>query len=176
MDNKLEKIILNIKDCYKESVLIDNELMQDKLLNILTELKQLEEFIMNKPVVEEQNEVKSKRYSYEQVKAITKIQLELAKDQIPSHVAEREILKIAPNFPTHNLRQYNKLMKQRLSGIGVYGLRIPSNWAKALLEETNNDKLVTQALNEEQDLYFEKEGRRNDKLDKLLKEVTKNGI
>ena len=40
--------------------------------------------------------------------------IELAKDKISYEVAEREILKIASQFPVHNLRQYNKLMKQRL--------------------------------------------------------------
>jgi len=112
----------------------------------------------------------------EQIKAITSIQLELAKDQIPSHVAEREILKIAPNFPIHNIRQYNKRLKSTLSGIGTYGFAFPSNWAKALLEETNYDPNVINAFEEQQNLYFEKDGRRNDKLDKLLKEVTRNGI
>ena len=167
MKNNLENIVSNIKECYKESILIENEKLQDLLLTTLTELKKIEEEISNiNSYVENKNT--TKRYTYEQVKKITKIQIELAKDKISYEVAEREILKIASQFPVHNLRQYNKLMKQRLSGVGVYGFRIPSNWAKALLEETNNDKLIIQALKEEQDLYFDKEGRKNEKLDKLL--------
>ena len=110
----------------------------------------------------------NKRYLYEQVRQITKIQIELAKDKISYEVAEREILKISSQFPVHNLRKYNKLLKQRLNGIGVYYFSLPSNWAKALLEETNNDKLVIQALNEEQDLYSKKTGIRNKRLDELL--------
>jgi hypothetical protein len=56
-----------------------------------------------------------------------------------------------------------------LENIDVHdGMAIGFYLVKALLEETNNDKLVIQALNEEQDLYSEKEGRRNEKLDKLL--------
>lgn len=169
MKSKLENIVSNVKECYKESILIENEKLQDLLLTTLTELKKIEEEIVAINLnVQNTNESVSNRYKYEQVKQITKIQIELAKDKISYEVAEREILKIASQFPVHNLRQYNKLMKQRLSGVGVYGFRIPSNWAKALLEETNNDKLVIQALNEEQDLYFDKEGRRNEKLDKLL--------
>ena len=171
MKSNLENIISNVKKCYKESILIENEKLQDLLLTTLTQLKKIEEEISNVDL-DNQNintsENVNKRYLYEQVRQITKIQIELAKDKISYEIAEREILKIASQFPVHNLRQYNKLMKQRLNGIGVYGFRIPSNWAKALLEETNNDKLVIQALNEEQDLYFEKEGRRNEKLDKLL--------
>ena len=169
MKSKLENIVSNVKECYKESILIENEKLQDLLLTTLTELKKIEEEIVTINLnVQNTNESVSNRYKYEQVKQITKIQIELAKDKISYEVAEREILKIASQFPVHNLRQYNKLMKQRLSGVGVYGFRIPSNWAKALLEETKNDKLVIQALNEEQDLYFEKEGRKNEKLDKLL--------
>lgn len=171
MKRNFENIISNIKECYKESILIENEKLQDLLLTTLTELKKIEEEISNiNSDVENKNmnENTTKRYTYEQVKQITKIQIELAKDKISYEVAEKETLKIASQFPVHNLRQYNKLMKQRLSGIGVYGFRIPSNWAKALLEETNNDKLVIKALKEEQDLYFDKEGRRNGKLDKLL--------
>ena len=174
MKSNLENIISNIKECYKESILIENEKLQDLLLTTLTELKKIEEEISNINSYVENKNINvntTKRYTYEQVKKITKIQIELAKDKISYEVAEREILKIASQFPVHNLRQYNKLMKQRLSGVGVYGLRIPSNWAKALLEETNNDKLVIQALKEEQDLYFDKEGRINDKLDKLLKSL-----
>lgn len=169
MKSKLENIVSNVKECYKVSILIENEKLQDLLLTTLTELKKIEEEIVTINLnVQNTNESVSNRYKYEQVKQITKIQIELAKDKISYEVAEREILKIASQFPVHNLRQYNKLMKQRLSGIGVYGFRIPSNWAKALLEETNNDNLVIKALNEEQDLYFDKEGRRNEKLDKLL--------
>ena len=174
MKSKLENIVSNVKECYKESILIENEKLQDLLLTTLTELKKIEEEIVAINLnVQNTNESVSNRYKYEQVKQITKIQIELAKDKISYEVAEREILKIASQFPVHNLRQYNTLMKQRLSGVGVYGFRIPSNWAKALLEETNNDKLVIQALNEEQDLYFDKEGRRNEKLDKLLNNLNK---
>lgn len=171
MNDKIEKIVLNLKECYKESVIIENDKLQDLLLNTLTELKLLEESIMSDSKDIIVKETKSTRYTYEQVKEITKIQLELSKDKITYEVAEREIQKIAPTFPTHNLRQYNKLMKQRTSGIGVYGFRIPANWAKALLEITNNDPLIIQALREEQDLYLEKEGKKNEKLDKLLDQI-----
>ena len=171
MKSNLENIISNIKECYKESILIENEKLQDLLLTTLTELKKIEEEISNINSYGENknmNENTTKRYTYEQVKKITKIQLQLAKEEITYEVAEREILKVASTFPIHNLRQYNKRLKGTLLGIGTYGFAFPSNWAKALLEETNNSPLVIQAFQEQQDLYFEKDGRRNDKLDKLL--------
>ncbi len=111
------------------------------------------------------------RYTYEQVKKITKIQLDLANDKIPMNVAKREILKISDSFPVHNLPQYNKRIKDRLAGVGTYGFGLPSNWAKALLEETNYDKLVIQALQQQLDLYYEKDGQINKKLAKVLEEA-----
>lgn len=171
MNKTYEQVIINLKDCYKESVLIENEKLQDILLNTLTEMKKLEEIDMNIKQYNVQKDQMSKRYTYEQVKSITKIQLELAKDIISYEVAEREIKNIASTFPVHNLRQYNKRLKATLSGIGTYGFAYPSNWAKALLEATNNDSLVITALTEQQNLYFKKDGKRNEKLDILLKKV-----
>lgn len=173
MKNLLEKITSNVKEGYKESIVIDNEKLQDLLLNTLTELKQLGELIESgkDTNMNISKETTSKRYTYEQVKDITRVQLELAKEKIPYEVAEREILKIASSFPIHNLRQYNKRLKETLLGVGTYGFAFPANWAKALLEETNNDPLVIKAFNEQQDLYFEKDGRRNEKLDNLLKSL-----
>lgn len=171
MNEKLEKIVFNVKECYKESVLIENNKLQDILLNTLTDLKLLEKSIMNADKERNTKDTTSKRYTYEQVKAITKIQLKLAKELISYNVAEREILDIASSFPVHNIRQYNKRLKSTLAGVGTYGFAFPSNWAKALLEETNCDSNVINAFEEQQSLYFEKDGRRNEKLDKLLKDI-----
>lgn len=113
----------------------------------------------------------STRYTYEQVQAITKIQVKLAREEIPLRVAEEEIMQIAPTFPIHNLKQYNKRVKNYLIGIGEHGFGFPSNWAKALLEETNNNSLVLQAFKRQQELYLEKEGRINQKLEKLLNSI-----
>lgn len=171
MNEKLEKIVFNVKECYKESVLIENDKLQDILLNTLTDLKLLEESIMSSDQERNKKDATSKRYTYEQVKAITKIQLELAKELISYDVAEREILNIASSFPVHNIRQYNKRLKSTLAGVGTYGFAFPANWAKALLEETNYDTNVINAFEEQQSLYFEKDGRRNEKLDKLLTSI-----
>ena len=56
-------------------------------------------------------------------------------------------------------------------GIGTYGFAFPSNWAKALLEATNNDKLVLQAFRQQQDLYLKKDGRINKNLEKILNSI-----
>lgn len=92
----------------------------------------------------------------------------MAKEIISLRVAEEEILKVSSTFPVHNLRQYNKRMKSYLSGIGEHGFAFPSNWARALLKETNNNPLVVKAFRQQQALYLEKENRINKKLEDLL--------
>jgi hypothetical protein len=174
MNNIIESIILNTKKAYKESIVIDNEKLQDLLLTILTDSKKLQELkeeeIMNISNIKNKEKV-STRYTYEQVQAITKIQLQLAQEKIPLRAAEEEILKISSTFPIHNLKQYNKRVKNYLNGIGEHGFGFPSNWAKALLEETNNNSLVIQAFRKQQELYLEKEGRINKKLDEILNSI-----
>ena len=173
MTKVIDKLIENTKKAYKESILIDNTILQDLLLEILTDSKKLQEKLDNLSVDngEEIVGTKKKRYTYEQVKAITKIQLQLAKEEITIDTANREILKIANHFPVHNLVQYNKRLKKALDGIGEYGFAFPSNWAKALLEITNNNPMVVKALREQQRLYREKDGRIKQTLEDLL-----NGI
>lgn len=170
MTKVIDKLIENAKKAYKESILIDNTILQDLLLEILTDSKKLQEKLDNLSVDngKELMGAKKKRYTYEQVKAITKIQLQLAKEEITIDVASREILKIANHFPVHNLVQYNKRFKKALGGIGEYGFAFPSNWAKALLEITNNNSMVVKALREQQRLYREKDGRINQTLEDLL--------
>ena len=111
---------------------------------------------------------KKKRYTYEQVKAMTKIQVQLAKENISLATASREILKIADNFPVHMLPQSKKRMQNRFNGISQYGFAHPANWAKALLEETHNDTMIIKALRVQQRLYLEKDGKNNQKLENLL--------
>lgn len=170
MNEVIDSIILNTKEAYKQSVVIDNEKLQDLLLTILTDSKKLqslkEEELINNPKVNKEN--LSTRYTYEQVQAITKIQVNLAREEISLSTAISEILKISSTFPVQHLKQYNKRVISYLNGIGEYGFAFPSNWAKALLEETNNNSLVVQAFRKQQELYLEKEGRINQKLEKLL--------
>jgi len=169
----IKNILLNTKNAYKESIVDDNEKLQDLLLAVLTDVKKLEEIYEDEKMNLHSNDKISKnnRYTYKQVKDITKIQLELARDLIPTEVAKREILKVVDSFPVHNLSQYNKRMKDALTGIGKYGFAYPSNWAKALIEETNYDKLVIQALKEQQKLYLEKDGEANKRIEKLLENL-----
>ncbi len=170
MKEVIESILLNTKEAYKESILIDNEKLQNLLLDALTSIKTLQNDIPNEPIVVEDKQTK-KRYSYEQVKGITKVQIKLTNDLINMETAKKEILEIASFFPVHNLPAYNKRLKSYLDGIGSYGFAMPTNWAKALLEETNNNEKVIQALNEQQSLYMEKDGVNNQRLAKLLNEV-----
>ena len=68
MKSNLENIISNVKECYKESILIENEKLQDLLLTTLTQLKKIEEEISNIDLANQTiitNENTNKRYLYE---------------------------------------------------------------------------------------------------------------
>jgi len=178
MKKVIENLILNTKKAYKECIALDNTNLEDMLLDVLTDAKKLEEMINNnfEDVIKDITTSKKKRYTYEQVIAITKIQLQLAKEKISLEEASSKILEIADHFPIHNLVQYNKRFKKALIGVGEYGFAFPSNWAKALLEITNNDAMVIKALKEQQRLYREKDGRVNQTLEDLLNGLEKNNI
>lgn len=171
MNELVESIFLKTKDAYKESVVIDNEKLQDILITILADVKKLkdlsEEIEYSIPTTHSKEKV-STRYTYDQVKGITKIQVQLAKDLISFSTAEDEILNISSTFPVRHLKQYNKRLKNYLSGIGEHGFGFPSNWAKALLEETHNDPLVVKAFRHQQELYLKKQNRVNKKLEAVL--------
>ena len=167
MNKIIESILLNTKEAYKESVIIDNEKLQNILLDTLTLIRTLQNSSASETIFKDTK----KRYSYEQVVNITKIQIKLANNIIGIEDAKKEILKIAEFFPVHNLNAYNKRLLDYLSGVGTYGFAMPTNWAKALLQETNNDKKVLKALREQQDLYMQKDGTSNKKLTRLLDET-----
>ena len=175
MHKVIENIVIKTKKAYKQSVIIDNEELQDLLLEILTDIKQLEitEEEKEKMTAKEDIGNKKPRYKYEEVKDITEVIVKLGKDLIPLEVAKREILDISERYPVHNLVQYNKHMKDRFNGIGTYGMAIPANWAKALLEVTGNDPMVIKALREQQRLYLEKDGTNNRTLEELLNGLEK---
>jgi len=170
MREVIDSLILNSKKAYKESIVIDNDTLQDILLDILTDSNKLKKMLEDtcQNSVEESTKSKKKRYTYEQVKAITKIQIQLTQEEISLKIASKKISEIANHFPIHNLVQYNKRLKKALLGIGEYGFAFPSNWAKALLEVTNNDSMVIKALREQQRLYKKKDNRINQTLEDLL--------
>ncbi len=179
MNKVIESIAINTKKAYKESVIIENEKLQDLLITILADIKKLESDnkIVEKIVPETQTKKKtSTRYTYEQIKAITAVELKLAKGLISLKDAEEEVLKISPTFPIHNLTQYSKKLKNILSGIGEYGLAFPANWAEVILEATNNDPLVIKAFRQQQNLYKEKDNRINKKLEALLDKIEGNKL
>ena len=170
MKEVIENIVIKTKQAYKQSVIIDNEELQDLLLEILTDIKQIE-------IVEEKKENmtakvdvgnKKPRYTYEEVKDIMVVQVRLAKDLISLADASSDILKISDRFPIRNLVQSNKRIKNKLVGIGEYGFAMSSNWAKALLAVTDNNPMVIKALREQQRLYLEKDGSNNRTLEEVL--------
>ena len=164
----IQNLFNNTKNAYKESIIIDNEKIQDLLFKVLEDIKNIEAIIDDERQIKPAEIGKKTTYTKDQVSQITRIQLRLAQEKISSQIAENEILKISPTFPVQHLNSYNKRMKKYLRGTGEYGFAFPSNWAKALLEETNNNILVIKAFREQQDLYLKKDGRINKKLDTLL--------
>lgn len=163
MINDCYVIYDKLKIAYKESAISDNAVLQDILLDLLTDVK-----VFCNDLNNEKDIVKTKRYTNEQIKGIVKILLLLAKEIISRENAEIEILKISDRFPVHSLSQYKRAYQDALKGIGRYGFAFPSNWAKALIEETNKDPLVIQALRKQMDLYFSRNGKVNNKLKILL--------
>jgi len=168
MKELIENVFRNTKEAYKESIIIDNEKIQDLLFIVLEDVKKLENILDNNYSIKQVPKGRKTTYTEDQVRKITKIQLRLAKNELSPREAEDEILKISSTFPVQNLNSYNKRMQKYLAGKGEYGFAFPSNWAKALLEETNNNSLVIKAFREQQALYFEKDRRINKKLDDLL--------
>ena len=109
------------------------------------------------------------RYTDQEVKKITKIQLDMVNNKIPFEAGERSILMVHPEFPVRNLKSYNKNLGKYLSGVGCYGPKsLPANWAKALLEATNYNSNVIQALKQQQNLYLQRDGKINNRLAQLL--------
>ena len=116
------------------------------------------------------NSSKSNRYTNDQIKEILKIIIELSKGFISYEVAEREVPKIVPTYPAHNLKIYTNQMRKTLVGVGEYGFGFPANWAQALLKITSNEEQmqIFKALKEQQRLYLEKDGKNNKKLNRVL--------
>lgn len=169
MNEIIESVFKNTKEAYKESVVIDNEKLQDLLIVVLANVKKLEDLITaDNKITKQIGSGKKTTYTEEQVRGITKIQLRLARNELSLKVAKDEILKISPTFPIQHLSSYNKRIQKYLAGIGEYGFAFPANWAKALLEETDNNSLVIKAFREQQALYLEKDGYINKKLNDLL--------
>ena len=126
--------------------------------------------------MQKENSSKSNRYINDQIKEILKIRIELSKGLISCEMAERETLKIAPAYPVNNLNSDAKRMQKTLAGIGQYYLSYPANWAQVLLEMTGGEERaqIFKALNEQQRLYLEKDGKNNKKLEKVLQAAKQN--
>jgi len=166
LNEQIDSAIENVRKSYRLSILLDNTELESYLLDTLSILNNIKNG--SEEMMLEFNNKKKNRYTYNEVRAITNIQLQLSKGEIPLESAEREVQKIVNTFPIHNLSQYNKRVTNLLNGIGEYGLGMPSNWAKALLEETNYDINVINGLKEQQRLYREKDGKANKRIDELL--------
>lgn len=113
------------------------------------------------------------KYSDDEIKNILEIRIKLAKNEIGYEEAKIQTLNPSKRYKIRNLKTHAKSMKEKtLKGIGECNPNsFPSNWAKILLEITQNDPLIIQALKDQQRLYLEKDGRNNKELEKLLKDI-----
>lgn len=109
-----------------------------------------------------------KKYSYEQMLGIMNAYIDCVEGRAEREVARKNVLTIAKDFPIHNFDQELKKVSDYLSGKGWYGYSYPSGWAKAFIEVTNQNPNVIKALREQQRLYFEKDGKFNNKLQDVL--------
>jgi len=75
-----------------------------------------------------------------------------------------------PEYPIDNIEGEAKRVADYLEGKGRYGWALPANWAKMFLELTKGNPRVVAALKQQQDLYEQKDGKRNGKLDRILNE------
>lgn len=87
--------------------------------------------------------------------------------------AENKIRFLIPSYPAKNLNGEISRLKKCLSGKGSYGFAYPATWAKALLELFDKNPKVIAALNEQQELYYARDGRKNLALEKLLNKSMK---
>ena len=114
------------------------------------------------------------KYNHNQLLEIMKACVDFIEGRIDYESAKKNVQSAAENYPIHNLRREISQARKYLSGEGIYGFSYPANWAKAFIEVTNNNHSVIDALKEQQRLYLEKDGKKNMKLEEVLKGASVN--
>ena len=114
------------------------------------------------------------KYNHNQLLEIMKACVDFIEGRIDYESAEKNVMSAAEDYPIHNLRRQINQTRKYLSGKGIYGFSNPANWAKAFIEVTNNNHSVIDALEEQQRLYLEKDGKKNMKLEEILKGASVN--
>ncbi len=111
------------------------------------------------------------KYTYDQRLQVLSVCADCLEGKLPLSSAENKIRSLVPSYPVKNLSGEISRLKKYLSGKGAYGWAYPATWAKALIELSDNSPKVIAALNEQQKLYYARDGRKNMTLEKLLKNL-----
>jgi hypothetical protein len=107
-------------------------------------------------------------YTHDQRLQVLSVCSDYLEGKLSFNSAESKIRSLVPSYPVKNLSQQISSLKKCLSGEGSYGFAYPATWAKALIELFDKNPKVIAALNEQQELYYARDGRKNMALEKLL--------
>jgi hypothetical protein len=108
------------------------------------------------------------KYTHDQRMQVLSVCSDYLEGKLSFNSAKSEIRSLVPSYPVKNLSQQISSLKKCLSGEGSYGFAYPATWAKALIELFDKNPKVIAALNEQQELYYARDGRKNMALEKLL--------
>jgi len=111
------------------------------------------------------------KYTHDQRLLVLSVCADCVEGKLPLSLAEDKIRSLVPSYPAKNLSSEISRLKKYLTGKGAYGWAYPATWAKALIELSDNSPKVIAALNEQQELYYERHHRINMALEKLLKNL-----
>jgi excinuclease UvrABC ATPase subunit len=112
------------------------------------------------------------KYTDEQVNQISRLKVDYVNNIISGEELINSVLAVAKDYPNprSNIIADAKRFGRYMKGHGEYGHALPANWARGLLDVTNNDLLVIKALKEQQQLYKNKNkrGKVNETLDAVI--------
>jgi len=108
------------------------------------------------------------KYTHEQRLMVLEICSDCAEGILPISLAEEKVKAAVPIYPYQNLSGEVSRFKNYMAGRGAYGYGYPATWAKALIELSKTSPKVIQALKTQQQLYYERDGKNNANMAKLL--------
>ncbi len=110
-------------------------------------------------------------YTDEQVNQICRLMVTRVNNTISDENLINGVLAVAGGYTRKNIIKEAKRFGRYMKGHGEYGYALPANWARGFLTVTNNDPLVIKALKEQQQLYENKHGKVNQRLDDVIKDA-----
>jgi hypothetical protein len=111
------------------------------------------------------------KYTHQQMIDILRICQDLGNGNLSLSTARQKVRSISSNYPIQTLETETARVIKYLEGQSTFGYGYAATWAEALLEMTNNNSKVISALREQQNVYLNKTGKNNRKLERLLNET-----